>query len=234
MLATPADRQQTIFSARSAEVAMSTSVGTTQCIDARPFVDGPAVRKAQSRTNADKDDALRALMRDAQDGDRRAYASLLQQVLPILKRVVQGRLPFLSQADREDLVQDILLSLHVARATYDPERPFTPWLMTIAHNRMVDNARRNSRRFHNEVLVDEYPHDVADEEAGAHVEQYGDPEALRRAVKTLPKGQRTAIELLKLREMSLKEAAQVSGMSISALKVSVHRAIKTLRASLEA
>ena len=68
---------------------MSTSVGTTQCIDARPFVVRPAVGKAPARTNADKDDALRALMRAAQDGDRGAYASLLQQVLPILKRVVQ-------------------------------------------------------------------------------------------------------------------------------------------------
>ena len=61
----------------------------------------------------------------------------------------------------------------------------------------------------------------------------GNPEALRRAVRSLPKGQRTAIELLKLREMSLKEAAAASGMSIGALKVSVHRAIKTLRASLD-
>jgi len=171
-------------------------------------------------------------MRKAQDGDQSAYASLLREVLPMLKRVVQARLGFLPVMDREDLVQDILMSLHAARATYDPARPFKPWLMTIAHNRMVDQARRNSRRTANEIAVDEYPADVADADAGAAADRYGDPEELREAIKALPKGQRSAIELLKMREVSLKEASQATGMSISALKVSVHRAIKTLRTSL--
>lgn len=179
-----------------------------------------------------KDKELAALMRSAQDGDRVAYAALLREVVPILKRVVQARLGFLPAMDREDLVQDILLSLHAARATYDPERAFIPWLLTIAHNRMVDQARRNSRRAANEVTVDEYPAHIADESAAGS--EFGDPEALRRAIKTLPRGQRSAIELLKLREMSLKEASQATGMSVSALKVSVHRAIKTLRASMQA
>jgi RNA polymerase sigma factor (sigma-70 family) len=193
-----------------------------------------ATRSAASAgRNEEQDRQLSSLMREAQDGDQAAYASLLREVLPILKRVVQARLGFLPVADREDLVQDILLSLHAARATYDPARPFKPWLMTIAHNRMVDQARRNARRAVNEVTVDEYPADVADADAAAAADRYGDPEELRQAIKVLPKGQRSAIELLKLREMSLKEASQATGMSISALKVSVHRAIKTLRTSLQ-
>ena len=57
-------------------------------------------------------------------------------------------------------------------------------------------------------------------------------EALRRAIQDLPPGQRDAIEMLKLREMSLKEAAAASGTSVGALKVSVHRAIATLRKAL--
>jgi RNA polymerase sigma factor (sigma-70 family) len=189
-------------------------------------------RQASTVERERKDQELSALMRRAQDGDRAAYASLLKQVLPILKRVVQARLGFVPAMDREDLVQDILLSLHAARATYDPERAFIPWLMTIAHNRMVDQARRNSRRSANEVAVDEYPAHLAED--GPTVGDFGDPEELRRAIKLLPKGQRSAIELLKLREMSLKEASRATGMSVSALKVSVHRAIKTLRASLQA
>jgi RNA polymerase sigma factor (sigma-70 family) len=188
-------------------------------------------RRASDEQRARKDQELAALMRRAQDGDRIAYASLLREVLPILKRVVQARLGFRPAMDREDLVQEILLSLHAARATYDPERAFIPWLMTIAHNRMVDQARRNSRRSANEVAVDEYPAHLADESTSG--DNYGDPEELRRAIKTLPRGQRSAIELLKLREMSLKEASRATGMSVSALKVSVHRAIKTLRASLQ-
>src|SRR3546814_10232108 len=58
---------------------------------------------------------------------------------------------------------------------------------------------------------------------------YGDREALRQAIHHLPRGQREAVTLLKLREMSLKEAAAVTGMSIGALKVAVHRAVRTLR-----
>ena len=210
---------------------MNTSIARTGHLNAGYE---PAARSAASAgRNEEQDRQLSSLMRKAQDGDQAAYASLLREVLPILKRVVQARLGFLPVADREDLVQDILLSLHAARATYDPARPFKPWLMTIAHNRMVDQARRNARRMANEVTVDEYPADVADTDAAAAADRYGDPEELRQAIKVLPKGQRSAIELLKLREMSLKEASQATGMSVSALKVSVHRAIKTLRTSLQ-
>jgi RNA polymerase sigma-70 factor (ECF subfamily) len=210
---------------------VNTSIATTDRISTGY---APATRSAASTgRNEEHDGQLSSLMRKAQDGDQAAYAALLREVLPILKRVVQARLGFLPVMDREDLVQDIMMSLHAARATYDPTRPFKPWLMTIAYNRMVDQARRNSRRTANEVTVDEYPTDIADANAGATADRYGDPEELRRAIETLPKGQRSAIELLKLREMSLKEASQATGMSISALKVSVHRAIKTLRTSLQ-
>ena len=59
--------------------------------------------------------------------------------------------------------------------------------------------------------------------------RYGDPQALRQAIDRLPSGQRQAVEMLKLREMSLKEAASASGMSVTALKVAVHRGMNTLR-----
>ena len=211
---------------------MNALLDSTSNIDVRPY---PAhLAASPARRNEGKDHELCALMQRAQDGDRLAYASLLKEVAPIVKRVLQSRVGFLAPADREDIVQDILLSLHAARATYDPERPFTPWLMTIIHNRTVDHARRYSRRSTKEVLVDELPTNNSDDKADGANGVYGDPDALRKAVKGLPKGQRVAVELLKLREMSLKEAAQVSSMSISALKVSVHRAIKSLRLSLNA
>jgi RNA polymerase sigma factor (sigma-70 family) len=179
------------------------------------------------------DDRRRAaLMEAAQDGDRAAYADLLHELVPLLQRLVRGRLHFLQPTDREDLVQDILLSLHAARATYDPRRPVMPWLVSIAHHRMVDRARRHSRLWANEVLVDEFADSMADAASDLPDSGYGDPEEVRQAVKGLPAGQRTAIELLKLRELSLREAADQSGMSISALKVATHRAIKSLRGAL--
>jgi RNA polymerase sigma-70 factor (ECF subfamily) len=133
--------------------------------------------------------------------------------------------------DREDIVQEILLSLHAARATYDPKRPFMPWLMSIAQNRMIDNARRSSRRLNNEVLVGEFPAHLADDNAGEPASEYINAKALQHAIAGLPPGQRSALELLKFRAMSLKEASVLSGMSIGALKVSLHRATKTWIAS---
>jgi RNA polymerase sigma-70 factor (ECF subfamily) len=56
-----------------------------------------------------------------------------------------------------------------------------------------------------------------------------DQRAMQAGLRALPDGQRQAVTMLKLEEMSLKEAAEVSGMSIAALKVSTHRGIKALR-----
>jgi RNA polymerase sigma factor (sigma-70 family) len=181
---------------------------------------------------SDQDQHLASLMRSAQDGDAGAYAALLSEVVPLMRQVVRRRLGFLQPQDVEDLVQDVLLSLHTARSTYDPERPFLPWLMAIARNRMADGARRHARGAANEVAGDRLPETFAGEGTNILQGRYGDEEALRRAMGGLPPGQRKAVELLKLREMSLKEAAAVSGTSAGALKVAVHRGIAALRKAL--
>jgi RNA polymerase sigma factor (sigma-70 family) len=181
---------------------------------------------------ASETDQFGDLMRAAQDGDSSAYLQLLQALVPLLRRVVRQRRKFLQPSDIEDIVQDILLSLHSVRATYDPARPFLPWLLAIAHNRIADGARRQIRRAANEVSVAEYPETFFNDATNIGEGAYGDPEALRQAITRLPRGQRQAIEMLKLREMSLKEAASASGMSISALKVAVHRGMHSLRKSM--
>ena len=177
---------------------------------------------------------LSLLMAAAQTGDRAAYRDLLGEAAVMVRRMLRGRFPFLPAHDIEDLVQDVLLSLHQVRATYDSARPFMPWLMAIARNRIADGARRYARRSANEVAVEEYPETSDPAEANTPEETYRDPEALRQAVRELPKGQRVAIELLKLRELTLKEAAVVSGMSVAALKVASHRATRALRVALKA
>lgn len=184
--------------------------------------------------HCDKAADLGALMSAAQDGDKAAYSSLLRHLTPLLRNTVRQKRPFLQPQDIEDLIQDILLSLHAVRATYDPSRPFLPWLTAIARNRIADGGRRHLRRAAREVAVDKYPETFDQVAANPIVETYGDPQALRQAIDKLPQGQRQAIEMLKLRELSLKEAAAESGMSVGALKVAVHRAIKSLRVALHA
>jgi len=181
-----------------------------------------------------EEDRFGRLMQRAQEGESSAYMELLTEITPLLRREIRRRQRFLQPQDAEDLVQDVLLSLHVVRATYDPARPFWPWLMAITHNRIVDGIRRQVRRSANEVTVEQVPETFSDDAANTFRDTYGDPEALRQAVERLPKGQRAAIEMLKFREMSLKEASAASGMSIAALKVAVHRGIGALRKALNA
>ena len=97
---------------------------------------------------------------------------------------------------------------------------------------MADGARRYVRRSANEVAVEHLPVTFAEDGANVPRDAHGDPEALRQAMRRLPRGQREAIEMLKLREMSLREAAATTGLSIAALKVAVHRGVKALRKAL--
>lgn len=185
-------------------------------------------------TDAESDRSLADLMRLAQEGNASAYARLLREITPILRAAVRQRRAFLQPHDVDDLVQNVLLALHSVRATYDPFRPFLPWLMAIARNQIADGARRYARRAANETIVEQVPETFSGDGTNSYDEVYGDPEALRAAIGTLPSGQRTAIEMLKLKEMTLKEAAAASGMSVAALKVAVHRAVQALRRTLGA
>jgi len=183
-------------------------------------------------TDKPSDSQLQGLMRAAQNGDSFSYDRLLREVVPLVRGAVRYKRSFLPAADIEDLVQDVLLSLHAVRATYDPERPFLPWLMAIVRNRLADGGRRHARLSANEIAVDKLPETFSGADSNIQDEAFGDPEALRHAMARLPEGQRKALDLVKLREMSLKEASAASGMSVPALKVAVHRAIKALRGML--
>jgi len=172
-------------------------------------------------------------MAQAQDGDGAAYQRLLAAIVPRLRAIVGKRV---TDPDRaEDVVQEILLSVHKNRHTYDPNLPFGPWLGTIAHRRTMDWLRSHYRRGGQELLVDEYPETFSGDDANTVEEDalaFDDVDRLMKALDALPPGQRQAVELLKLKEMSLKEASAESGMSVAALKVAMHRALKTLRAEM--
>lgn len=169
------------------------------------------------------------LMASAQDGDRQAYARLLEEVAPYLRRLASQRLQ--NADDIEDAIQDILLTIHAIRHTYDPQRPFGPWLVTIASRRVTDRIRRRVFLRAREVPLSA-EHETLSGPQPNLSEEHADGHHLRDIIEELPPAQRWAVKLLKLRQLSLKEAAVESGMSIGALKVAGHRAIKALRAKL--
>lgn len=165
------------------------------------------------------------LMARAQEGDRAAYHRLLQEITPYLRSLAARR--HRDPSDIEDAVQDVLLTVHLIRQTYDPSRPFAPWLVAIANRRFIDRLRRQGRRRDREIPW------TAEHETfcgpPTNLEESLDRHELEGAVNDLPPAQQRAIRLLKLKEMSLKEAATVSGMSITSLKVNAHRALRSLR-----
>jgi len=165
-------------------------------------------------------------MARAQDGDREAYRRLLEDVTPYLRSIAAQH--FQNSGDIEDAVQEVLLTVHAVRHTYDPARPFGPWLVAIANRRVVDGLRRQGRSRAREVALDIEHETFAAPQANL-AETASDGRMLRDAIEQLPSGQRDAVRMLKLQEMSLKEAAAASGMSIAALKVATHRGLKNLR-----
>jgi RNA polymerase sigma factor (sigma-70 family) len=177
------------------------------------------------------DERLGALMRAAQAGDATAYLDLLRALTPRIRQIIARRRAFARAEDVEDLVQDVLLSLHAVRATYDPVRPFMPWLLAIVRNRLADGARRYARTAMREVPVDDSV-TSAEPPANLSEETFDRVEALHHAVRALPAGQRQAIELLKLQGYTLREVASATGMTIGALKVATHRAMAALRKAL--
>jgi len=165
------------------------------------------------------------LMASAQGGDSIAYETLLREVAPRIRAIARARLRDATEV--EDAVQDTLLTLHALRHTYDPARPFGPWLSTIASRRAVDRVRRRARTSGREASLADLPDSAATVPPDAEAKL--DAHRLREAVEALPESQRTALRLAKLQDLPLAEAAARSGLSVGALKVATHRALHSLR-----
>lgn len=171
---------------------------------------------------------LAAAMAAAQGGDARAYRILLCDCVPVI--AATARAQGVPASAVEDVVQETLLTLHRARATYDPARPFLPLLRALAKRRSIDHLRRSARRAP-EVQAPTAFERVADP-APLPCEQLAQEDrrsCLVRAIEALPAAQRLAVEQLVVRERSLAEAAAGTGRSKVSLKVNLHRAIGTLR-----
>jgi RNA polymerase sigma-70 factor (ECF subfamily) len=193
---------------------------------------GEQVMSRASAASDDLDRRLGALMVAVQAGDRRAYAELLRACEPFIRRV--GRRSGVTDDRLNDVVQETLLTLHNARATYDPTRSFSAWLGVIAQRRAIDTLRRHGRsdrrEIHAPIAYEDHPDDGSDPARGW--ERGGEAKTLGEAIARLPEGQREAVERLALREQSLAEASAETGKSTGALKVNLHRALKALRLRL--
>jgi RNA polymerase sigma factor (sigma-70 family) len=186
---------------------------------------------SQARSEADANRS--ALMAAAQRGDRAAYERLLRGCVPFIAGIARRRgVP----PDRtDDMVQETLLTIHRARATYDPRRSFDAWLRVIAERRAVDVLRQAQRHGGREVHAPLAYEGHADEgvNLAAGIERDENAGWVQTAVAALPERQREAVHHLMLEEKSLDDAAALTGRSKGSLKVNLHRALKALRLKLD-
>nr|WP_321983343.1 sigma-70 family RNA polymerase sigma factor [uncultured Lichenicoccus sp.] len=162
-------------------------------------------------------------------GDALAYRTLLRDCVPLIAGIARSQGVGRDLVD--DAIQETLLTLHRARATYDPARPFLPWLRAIARHRAVDVLRRHGRAQAREVH-DQAAYEVQQDPglpASEQIARRQEHQALRGLIDELPAGQRQAVEHLGLAERSLEETARLTGRSKGALKVNFHRALAALR-----
>lgn len=180
-----------------------------------------------NRTDSElTDDGWGELLAAAQRGESQAYRAFLQSAAPFARALVRRDL--WSHEGVEDVVQDVLLTVHRVRHTYQPGRPVKPWLAAIVRRRAIDALRKRGRVAAHEVH-DEAAYETSADSGANKLEVGESARAVHRMVETLPPKQKEAIELVKLKEMSLVEASAASGQSVAALKVNVHRALKRLR-----
>ncbi|MEO1922627.1 MAG: RNA polymerase subunit sigma-24 [Sphingomonadales bacterium CG12_big_fil_rev_8_21_14_0_65_65_10] len=169
------------------------------------------------------DGTLRRLMVAAQAGDKRAYAVLLEACGDWLRRYYAQKIAVEAV---DGLVQDVLLSIHRKRASYDPARAFLPWLAAIARYRWIDRLRKDYRHAADELHDDTASVAAEDEAVAAAV-------SLERLMAHLSEKQNDAIQLVKIEGLSIREAAMRTGQSESAVKVNIHRGVKKMAALIE-
>ena len=172
-------------------------------------------------------DELRALMISGLDGEAAAYRTLLDGLSLSLRAYYKGKLVGAGRAvtEAEDLVQEALIAIHVHRHTYDRSVPLMPWVYAIARYKLIDHLRRTRSSMSN-VPID----DAAD--ISAHDDSVDTESTLDvdRLLEELPDKMQRSIRYVKLDGLSVAETASRTGMSESAVKVSIHRGLKALAA----
>lgn len=176
----------------------------------------------------DKTGNFEALMKQSLNGDQQAYASLLKETSRFLRPFLAKRLSFTNEVD--DLLQEILISIHKARHTYDGNRPYKPWVYAIAKFRLQDYLRAH----YSDQLRDAIELSEVEESLHEHVTETAmSYESISGEVQKLPEKQATILRLMHQEGYTAKEVAEKMGMNESAVKVAAHRAYKILRNKLE-
>jgi RNA polymerase sigma factor (sigma-70 family) len=167
-----------------------------------------------------------AWMRAGMAGDVRAYRQFLLTVTPHVRAVARSRCRNFGapEGEVEDVVQEVLLTIHLKRGTWDQARPIGPWIAAITRNKLIDALRRRGQ--HVSVPLEEVMDSLRAEDQGGALSARDIDTLLRR----LKPQQREIVESISLNGKSIRETADRLQMSEGAVRVALHRALKTLGA----
>lgn len=165
----------------------------------------------------------------AQQGDKNAYGLLLRDIAPYIRNVVMRGLANPDWAD--DIVQEVLLSIHKSLKTYSGDRPFKPWLYAIINFRKMDFLRKHYKQ--RDQKQETYEQTVFSGDNVTFPDFTGELKDIEEALDSLPEKQRRVFTLMKIEGYTAQEVANEMDMSVSAVKVSAHRAVNKLRKILE-
>lgn len=165
-------------------------------------------------------------MRSAMNGDTQAYHRFLSAVTPHLRAMARRRCDQFGApaSEAEDVVQEVLLAVHLKRGTWDPARPIGPWLSTIVRNKLIDSLRRRGR--HVSVPIEDV---VATLEAEEKVDPLDRLDA-EHMLERLKDPQRDIVRSISIQGAGVRETAERLKMSEGAVRVALHRALKSLAA----
>lgn len=165
---------------------------------------------------------LKDLLRLAVAGDADSYQRFLLEISKVIRALICKKI---SAAEIEDVVQEILISIHKARHTYDFERPLMPWIMSIASFRVTDHLRKHySQMRHKTSDIDEFVDvltDVTNEPSGS--------ELVSEMFLEIDSKHQKILTMMYVEGYSAKEVGSSLGMNESAVKVAAHRAIKKIK-----
>lgn len=166
------------------------------------------------------------LLRAARKGDAAAYHQFLTSIAPHIRAVARSRCRTLgaSEHEVEDIVQEVLLSLHLKRGTWDETRPVGPWVSAITRNKLIDILRRRGR--HVSVPIDDVIEMLPSEEHSPDI-PHQDVDKLLGQLKTQ---QREIVRSISINGDSIRETAGRLQMTEVAVRVALHRALKSLGA----
>ncbi|MCX8279281.1 sigma-70 family RNA polymerase sigma factor [Phyllobacterium sp. 0TCS1.6C] len=165
-------------------------------------------------------------MRAAIAGDSNAYHSLLSAVTPFIRAVARKRCEQFGApvSEAEDVVQEVLLAIHLKRGTWDTARPLGPWISAIVRNKVIDSLRRRGR---NITVPLENVIGLLEGDEGDGVSDRMD---LERILGRLKDPQRTIVRSISIEGFSVRQTAERLKMTEVAVRVSLHRALKGLAA----